>query len=61
MLQIRAGKRSITANLPSLNAHIYHAMIIVTGGFFSEMFFLLTLMLFPRNSFERSLTCFVGI
>ena len=32
-LQIRAGQRSITANLWPLTAHIYHVMIIVTGGF----------------------------
>ena len=29
-LQIRAGQRSITANLRSLTAHTYHVMIIVT-------------------------------
>ena len=28
---------------------------------FQEIFFLLILFLFPRNSFERSLTCFLGI
>ena len=32
-LQIRDGQRSITANLLPLTAHIYHVMIIVTGGF----------------------------
>ena len=50
-LQIRAGQRSITANLRPLTAHIYHAMIIVTGNF-SKKFSLL--LFFPRNSFERS-------
>ena len=38
-LQIRAGQRSITVNLPPLTAHIYHVMIIVTGGFSSKSFF----------------------
>ena len=49
-LQIRAGKCSITANLWPLTAHIYHVMIIKTGGF-SKKFFLL---LFPGNSSEQS-------
>ena len=31
-LQIMAGQRSITANLWPFTAHIYHVMIIVTGG-----------------------------
>ena len=38
-LQIRAGHRSITANLWPLTAHIYHIMIIVTGGFSKKSFF----------------------
>ena len=49
-LQIRTGQRSITANLRPLTAHIYHVMIIETGGFFKKSFLIL---LFPRNSFER--------
>ena len=32
-LQIGAGQRSVTASLWSLTAHIYHVMVIVTGGF----------------------------
>ena len=48
-LQIRAGQRSITANLRTLTAHIYHVMIIEAGGFFKKSFLIL---LFPRNSFE---------
>ena len=53
MLQVRASQRSITANLLLWTAHIYHVMIIVTGGF-SMKSLLLILILFPRNSFERS-------
>ena len=49
-LQIRTGQRSITANLRPLTAHIYHVMIIETGGFFKKSFLIL---LFPRSSFER--------
>ena len=41
-LQIRAGQRSITANLRTLTAYIYHVMIIVTGEFSNKSFFLLT-------------------
>ena len=40
-LQIMAGQRSITTNLQSLNAHTYHAMIIVTSGFFKKSFLLI--------------------
>ena len=49
-LQIRAGRRSITASLRPLTAHIYHVMIIMTGGFSVKSF----LSLFPRKSFEQS-------
>ena len=38
-LQIRAGQRSITANLPPLTVHIYHVMIIVTGSFSRKSLF----------------------
>ena len=41
MLQIRAGQRSITANLWSLTAHIYYVIIIVTGGFSKTSFFII--------------------
>ena len=34
--RIRAGQWSITTNLWTLTAHIYHVMIIVTGGFFKK-------------------------
>ena len=44
--------RSITANLWSLTAYIYHIMIIVTAGFSKKSFLLL--FLFPRNSIEQS-------
>ena len=47
-LQIRVGQWSITASLWPLTAHIYHVMIIVSGGFSKKFFSLL----FPRNSFE---------
>ena len=56
VLQIRAGQRSITANLRPLIAHIYYIMIIVTGGFSNKSF-----LLFSRNSFEWSWTCFLEI
>ena len=49
-LQIKGGQRSITANLWALTAHIYHVMIIMTGGFSKKSF----LSLYPRNSFEQS-------
>ena len=52
-LQIRTTQRSITANFRSLTAHIYHLIIIVTGGF-SKKSFLLILFLCFRNSYERS-------
>ena len=39
-LQIRAGQRSITANLWPLTAHIYHVMIIVTSSFSKNSFFI---------------------
>ena len=48
-LQIRAVQRSITADLWPLTAHIYHVMIILTGGFSKRSFFLL--LLFFRNSY----------
>ena len=51
-LQIRAGQRSITTNIWPLTAHIYHVIIIVTGGFSKKSFF--HYYLFLRNSFERS-------
>ena len=59
-LQIKAGQRSITAKLWPLTAHIYHVMIIVTSGS-SKKSFLLSLLLFCINYFERSWTCFLGI
>ena len=39
VLQIRGGQQSITANLWPLTAHIYHVMIIVTGGFSKKSFY----------------------
>ena len=40
-LQIRAGQRSITANLWPLTSHIYHVMVILTGGFFKKSFLII--------------------
>ena len=37
--QIRASQRSITVNFRPFKAHIYHIMIIVTGGFSKVSFF----------------------
>ena len=39
-LQTRAGQRSITANFWPLTAHTYHLVIIVTGGFSKNSFFI---------------------
>ena len=41
------------------DCHINHVMIIVTGGFSKKSF--LSLLLLPRNSSERSWTCFLEI
>ena len=48
VLHIRAGQRSIKANLQPLTAHIYYVMIIVTDDFLKKS--LLLLSLFPRNN-----------
>ena len=37
-LQIRASKQLITANVWPLTAHIYHVMIVMTGGFSNKSF-----------------------
>ena len=42
---MRTSQQSITANFRPLTAHIYHVMIIVTGGYSRISF----LSLFPRN------------
>ena len=55
-LQIRAGQWSVTPNLWPLTTHIYHVMITVTGGFSKK-----SLLLFPKNYFEQSWTCYLGI
>ena len=55
-LQIKASQWSITTNRRPLTTHIYHVMIIVTGGFSLKSF-----LFFPRNSFKRYWTCFLGI
>ena len=39
VLQVRAGQRSITANIWPLTTHIYHVMIIVTGGFSNKSYY----------------------
>ena len=54
-LQIRAGQRSIPANIWPLTTHIYHVMIIVTSGFSKKCF-----LLFPRKSFGQSWICYLG-
>ena len=38
-LQVRAGQWSITANIWPLTAHIYHKIIIMTGGFSKKSFY----------------------
>ena len=40
-LQIRTGQRTLTTNLWSLTAHIYHVMIMVTGGFSKKSIFII--------------------
>ena len=40
-LQVRAGQRSITANLWPLITHVYHVMILVTSGFSKKSFFVI--------------------
>ena len=40
-LQIRAGQWSLTANLWPLSAHIYHVMIMMTGGFSKKSIFII--------------------
>ena len=48
-LQIRAGQRSITANLWPMTTHIYHVMIIVTSGISKKSFFIIIF----RNSLTQ--------
>ena len=48
LVTVRAGQRSITANLRPLTTHIYHVMIIVTDEFSMK-----SLLLFLRNSFKQ--------
>ena len=43
----KARQRSTIANVRSMTTHIYHLMIIVTGGFSKKS--LLLLLYFPRN------------
>ena len=62
-LQIRADRRSITANLWPLTAYIYHAMIIVTGGFSKKTFFIIIFsrkQIFFKKGVERNLAIFTG-
>ena len=59
-LKIRAAQRSITTKMRPLTTHIDHVMLIMTLGS-SKKSFLLLLPVFPRNYFERSWTCFLGI
>ena len=40
-LQIRTGQRTLTTNLWPLTAHIYHVMIMVTGGFSKKSIFII--------------------
>ena len=55
-LQIRAGQQSITTNLQPLTAHIYHELIIVTGGFFKKFF--INIVLFSWKFFWKILKLF---
>ena len=41
VLQIRTNQQSITANLWPLTTHIYHVMIMMTGGFFNKSFLII--------------------
>ena len=49
-LQVRAGQRSITANIWPLTAHIYHK--IISDWWLFQEIFLLLLFLLHKNSFE---------
>ena len=62
-LQIRANQQSITANLWNLTAYIYHALIIVTGGFSKKTFFIIIFsrtQIFFKKSVERNFEIFTG-
>ena len=63
VLEIRAGQRSITANLWPLTTHIFHVMIIVTGGFFKKSFFIFRsshTQMFFKTGVSRNVTTFTG-
>ena len=51
--QIWADQQSITTNLWPLTAHIYQLMIIVTGGFSKESYFIIIIFI-SYKFFERS-------
>ena len=63
-LQFRAGQESITASLWLLTAHIYHVMIIVTGGFDKKSFFIIwrssRTQLFFKTGVIRNFAIFTG-
>ena len=64
VLQIRAGQRSITANLWPLTTHIYQVMIIVTGDFSNKYFFIIFIsrrtQMFFKTAVVRNVTIFIG-
>ena len=64
-LQIRVGQRSITTSLWPLTAHIYHVMIIVTGGFSEKSFFIIIFtrsrtQMFFKTGVTRNFAIFTG-
>ena len=64
VLQIRAGQRSITANLWPLTTHIYQVMIIVTGDFSNKYFFIIFIsrrtQMFFKTAVVRNVAIFIG-
>ena len=64
VLQIRAGQRSITANLWPLTTNIYQVMIIVTGDFSNKYFFIIFIsrrtQMFFKTAVVRIVAIFIG-
>ena len=64
-LQLTASKWSIITNLWPLTTHIYHVMIIVTGGFSKKSFFIIIFrssrtQMFFETSVIRNFAIFIG-
>ena len=64
-LQTRTSQQSITANLWPLTTHIYHVMIIVTGGFSNKSFFIIIfrsscMQMFFKTGVIRNFSLFTG-